>query len=117
MSKHAVEPNRQPTAQRCFCRQRIQIRQIHSRFLDLAFIFVLALLASRKKHTVTIKQPLLPLTYLNRVNGVFGSELLYRLPSNDRIHSDWELELESVGAPLAHEWETPIPRVVPRLKG
>lgn len=77
-------------------------------FLGLALLLVLALLASRKQLTGTVQQLLLPLTHLNRVDGVIGGDLLDRLAATDRLHGDSGLEFGTVGAALAHEWEPPF---------
>ena len=76
--------------------------------LDLALLFDLVLLASRKQLTGTVQQLLLPLAHLNRVDGVIGGDLLDRLAATDRLHGDSGLEFGTVGAALAHEWETPF---------
>ena len=57
-------------------------------FPGLSLLFVLALLASRKQLTGTIQQLLLPLTHLNRVDGVIGGDLLDRLVVTDGFHGD-----------------------------
>ena len=77
-------------------------------FLGLALLLVLALLASRKQLTGTVQQLLLPLTHLNRLDGVIGGDLLDRLAATDRLHGDLGLEFGTVGAALAHEWEPPF---------
>lgn len=77
-------------------------------FLGLALLLLLARLASRKQLTGTIQKLLLPLTHLNRVDGVIGGDLLDRLAATDRLHGDSGLEFGTVGAALAHEWEPPF---------
>ena len=77
-------------------------------FLGLALLLVIALLASRKQLTGTAQQLLLPLTHLNRVDGVIGGDLLDRLAATDRLHDDSGLEFGTVGEALAHEWEPPF---------
>jgi hypothetical protein len=51
---------------------------------------------------------LLPLTDLDRVDGVVGCDLLDRLVATDRLRGDPGLELGAVGAALAHRWESTI---------
>ena len=58
----------------------------------------------------------LPLTHLDRVDGVVGSDLLHGLAATDHLHGDPGLELGTVGAALAHGG-SPLSGVVPRLKG
>ena len=77
-------------------------------FLSLALLLDLALLASRKQLTGTIQQLRLPLADLNGMNGVISIDLLDRLEATDRLHGDSGLEFGTVGAALAHEWETPF---------
>ena len=77
-------------------------------FLGLALLLVLALLASRQQLTGIVQQILLPLTHLNRVDGVICGDLLDRLAATDRLHGDSGLEFGTVGAALAHEWEPPL---------
>ena len=72
--------------------------------LGLALLLLLARLASRKQLTGTIQKLLLPLTHLNRVDGVIGGDLLDRLAATNRLHGDSGLEFGTVGAALAHEW-------------
>ena len=42
------------------------------------------------------------------VDGVIRGDLLDRLAATDRLHGDSGLEFGTVGAALAHEWETPF---------
>ena len=59
----------------------------------MALLFVLTLLASHEQLTGTIQLLLLPLTHLNRV---------------DRLHGDSGLDITTVGAALAREWQPPF---------
>jgi hypothetical protein len=45
-----------------------------------------------------------------------GGDLLDRLTATDRLHGDLGLELGTVGAALAHGWES-LSGAVPRLRG
>lgn len=74
----------------------------------LPLIFVLALLAPAEQLAGALQQLPLPLAYLDRVDGVVGSDLLDRLAATDRLHGDPGLELGPVGAALAHRWEPPF---------
>ncbi len=70
--------------------------------LGLPLVLVLALLPPGEKLAGTIEQLPLPLTHLDRVNGMVGGDLLDRLAATDRLHGDPGLELGAVRAALAH---------------
>ena len=78
--------------------------------LGLPLVLVLALLAPGEKLAGTIEKLPLPLTHLDRVDGVVGGDLLDRLAATDRLHGDPGLELGTVRAALTHRWE-------PRIRG
>jgi len=82
----------------------------------LAFLLVLALLASGEQHAGAIEKLPLPLAHLDRVDGVICGDFLDRLAATDRLHGDSGFELRAVGAALAHCWE-PRSGAVPRLRG
>ena len=82
----------------------------------LAFFLVLALAAPCEQLTGTIQKLTLPLTDLNRVDGMISGDLLDRLAATDRLHGDSGLKFGAVDAALAHWWE-PRSGAVPRLKG
>ncbi|QNJ30623.1 hypothetical protein SynPROS91_00195 [Synechococcus sp. PROS-9-1] len=84
--------------------------------LDLALAGVLALFASGEQLAGAIEELPLPLTHLDRVDGVISGDCLDRLAATNRLHGDSSLELRSVGAALAHGWE-PRSGAVPRLRG
>lgn len=88
-------------------KSRLAITEVGG-FYWTALLLVLALLASRQQLTGTVQQLLLPLTHLNRVDGVIGGDLLDRLATTDRLHGDSGLEFGTVGAALAHEWDPPF---------
>ena len=46
----------------------------------------------------------LPLAHQDRLDGVVNADVLDRLAARDRPHDDHGLELEAVGAALAHRW-------------
>ena len=73
--------------------------------LGLALILVLALLAPGEQLAGTIEQLPLPLAHLDRVDGVFGGDLLDRLAATDCLHGDPGLELGTMGAALTGRWE------------
>jgi len=84
--------------------------------LGLALAGVLGFLAPGEQLTGAIEELPLPLTHLDRVDGMVGGDLLDRLAATDRLHGDPGLELGAVGAALAHRWE-PLSGAVPRLRG
>jgi len=57
-----------------------------------------------------------PLADLDRVDGVIGGNLLDRLAATDRLYGDPGLEVQAVGAALAHWWEL-LSGAVPRHRG
>ena len=70
--------------------------------LGLALASVLALLALGEQLASSIKQLLLPLAQLDRVDGVIGSYILDRLAGTGRLRGAPGLELGAVSAALAH---------------
>ena len=85
-------------------------------FLGLAFLLVLAFLASRQHLTGTIQQLLLPLIHLNRVDDVIGDDLLDRLAATDRLHDDSGLAFGTMAAACSWVGAT-ISGALPRLRG
>jgi hypothetical protein len=84
-------------------------------FLDLYFLFVLALATACEQLADAIQQLPLPLAHLDGMNGVISGDLLDRLATTDRLHGDPRLALGTVGAALAHWWE-PHSGAVRRLR-
>jgi hypothetical protein len=82
----------------------------------LGFLPVIALFGTVEQLNVAIHELPLPLSHLDRVDGVVSGDLLDRLAATDGLHGDSGLELGAVGAALIHWWE-PLSGAVPRLRG
>ena len=74
----------------------------HLRFLGLPLVLAFGLLAPGKHLACSVLELPLPLSHLDRVDGMVGSDLLDRLAATDLLHGDSGLELGAVGPALAH---------------
>jgi len=84
--------------------------------LGLALVFVLAHIGSAEQLTAAMQELPLPLAHQDRVDGVVVGDLLDRLATTDRLHTNSGLELGTDGAARAHWWE-PLSGALLRLSG
>lgn len=73
-------------------------------------LHVLTFLPPSEQFAGAVQQLLLPLTRLDRMECMAGSDLLDCLAATDRLHGDPGFELDTVGVAIALRWDNLVQR-------